>query len=159
MSEENKPQEAQTQPLFAVEKLYVKDLSLEVPHAPEVFLQQEPPQVSIQLGTGAKQVENGIFEVVLTATVTAELKDTTVFLVEVGQAGIFRVQNIPEDQIDPLLAIACPTVLFPYAREVVSDAITRAGFPPVILQPVNFEHLYMQKMQEEEAARNAQKAE
>jgi len=143
------------QPVFGIEKLYVKDLSVEVPNSPEVFLEQEAPQVSIQLNTSGRGVGEGVYEVVLTVTVTAAIGEKTVFLVEVGQAGVFRILNVPEEQLDPLIAIACPNVLFPYARETISDAVTRAGFQPIVLQPVNFESMYMQRMQEQQAAPEA----
>jgi len=89
---------------------------------------------------------------VLTVTVTAKLEDKTVFLVEIGQAGIFRIVNVPDEQVEPLIAVACPNILFPYAREAVSDAVTRAGFAPIVLQPVNFEAMYMQRLQEQASA-------
>ncbi len=143
------------QPVFGIEKLYVKDLSVEVPHAPEIFLEKEAPEVGIQLNTSARGVDEGIFEVVLTVTVTAKIGEKTVFLVEVGQAGIFRITNVPEEQLEPLVAIACPNVLFPYAREAIADAVTRAGFQPIVLQPVNFEGMYMQRMQEQQEAAGA----
>jgi len=142
----------QEAPSFAIEKLYVKDLSLEVPSAPEIYLERESPEVNIQLQTAVKGLGDGAFEVTLTVTVTAKLVEKTVFLVEVGQAGIFRVKNVPEDNLEPLLSIACPNILFPYARELVSDSITRAGFAPVLLQPVNFEALYAARAQQEQAA-------
>jgi len=145
----------QEAPSFAIEKLYVKDLSLEVPNAPEIFLERETPEVAIQLQTGVKTLGDDAYEVTLTVTVTATLGEKTVFLVEVGQAGIFRVRNVPEDNIPPLLSIACPNILFPYAREVVSDHAIRAGFAPVILQPVNFEALYAARAEQEEAAAEA----
>lgn len=144
--------EQNEQPVFAIEKLYVKDLSVEVPNAPEVFLEREAPQVEVQLNTNGRGVGDGVFEVVLTVTVTAKFAEKTVFLVEVGQAGIFRIMNVPDEQIEPLIAVACPNILFPYAREAVSDAVTRAGFSPIVLQPVNFESMYMQRMQEQTAA-------
>ncbi|RIX48814.1 MAG: protein-export chaperone SecB [Rhodocyclales bacterium GT-UBC] len=144
--------EQNQQPVFGIEKLYVKDLSVEVPNAPEIFLEREAPQVEIQLNTGARGVGEGIFEVVLTVTVTAKLAEKTVFLVEVGQAGIFRIVNVPDEQVEPLIAVACPNILFPYAREAVSDAVTRAGFQPIVLQPVNFEAMYMQRLQEQAGA-------
>lgn len=144
--------EQNEQPVFGIEKLYVKDLSVEVPNAPEVFLEQDAPQVGIQLNTSGRGVGEGVFEVVLTVTVTAKIGEKTVFLVEVGQAGIFRIMNVPEDQLEPLVAIACPNVLFPYAREAVSDAVVRAGFQPIVLQPVNFEAMYMQRLQEQQGA-------
>ncbi|MBU3696506.1 protein-export chaperone SecB [Dechloromonas sp.] len=144
--------EENLQPVFGIEKLYVKDLSVEVPNAPEIFLEREQPQIEIQLNTGGRGVGEGVFEVVLTVTVTAKLAEKTVFLVEVGQAGIFRIMNVPEEQIEPLIAVACPNILFPYAREAVSDAVTRAGFQPIVLQPVNFEGMYMQRLQEQAGA-------
>lgn len=144
--------EENLQPVFGIEKLYVKDLSLEVPNAPEIFLEREQPQIEIQLNTGGRGVGEGVFEVILTVTVTAKLAEKTVFLVEVGQAGIFRIMNVPEEQIEPLIAVACPNILFPYAREAVSDAVTRAGFQPIVLQPVNFEGMYMQRLQEQAGA-------
>lgn len=144
--------EQNAQPVFGIEKLYVKDLSLEVPNAPEVFLEREQPQIEIQLNTGGRGVGEGVFEVVLTVTVTAKMGEKTVFLVEVGQAGIFRIQNVPEEQMEPLIAVACPNILFPYAREAVSDAVSRAGFQPIVLQPVNFEGMYMQRLQQQAEA-------
>ncbi len=144
--------EQNQQPVFGIEKLYVKDLSVEVPNAPEIFLEREAPQVEIQLNTGARGVGEGVFEVILTVTVTAKLAEKTVFLVEVGQAGIFRIVNVPDEQVEPLVAVACPNILFPYAREAVSDAVTRAGFQPIVLQPVNFEAMYMQRLQEQAGA-------
>ena len=141
--------EQNEQPVFGIEKLYVKDLSLEVPNAPQIYLEREAPQVEIQLGTSGSGVGDGAYEVVLTVTVTAKLEDKTVFLVEVGQAGIFRIVNVPNEQIEPLIAVACPNILFPYAREAVSDAVTRAGFQPIVLQPVNFEAMYMQRLQQQ----------
>lgn len=141
--------EQNDQPVFAIEKLYVKDLSVEVPNAPEIFLEREQPQVEIQLNTGGRGIGDGVFEVILTVTVTAKFGDKTVFLVEVGQGGIFRIQNVPDEQLEPLIAVACPNILFPYAREAVSDAVARAGFQPIILQPVNFEGMYMQRLQQQ----------
>jgi preprotein translocase subunit SecB len=144
--------EQNEQPVFGIEKIYVKDLSVEVPHAPEIFLEREAPQVEIQLNTSGQGLGDGVYEVVLTVTVTAKAAEKTVFLVEVGQGGIFRLMNVPNEQIEPLLAVACPNILFPYARETVSDAITRAGFAPIVLQPVNFEAMYMQRLQEQASA-------
>ena len=144
--------EQNEQPVFGIEKLYVKDLSVEVPNAPEIFLEREAPQIGIQLNTSGRGVGEGIYEVVLTVTVTAKVGEKTVFLVEVGQSGVFRIQNVPEDQMEPLIAVACPNILFPYAREAVSDAVTRAGFQPIVLQPVNFEGMYMQRLQEQAGA-------
>ncbi len=141
--------EQNAQPVFGIEKLYVKDLSVEVPNAPEIFLERDQPQVEIQLNTSGRGVGEGVFEVVLTVTVTAKFGEKTVFLVEVGQGGIFRIQNVADEQIEPLIAVACPNILFPFAREAVSDAVARAGFQPIILQPVNFEGMYMQRLQQQ----------
>jgi len=141
-------EQSEQQPVFSIDKLYVKDLSLEIPNAPEIFLEREAPQVDVQLQTQGKGVQDGVFEVVLTVTVTAKLKDKTVFLVEVAQGGIFQIRNVPQDDMEPILGIACPNILFPYAREVVSDAVSRAGFPPVVLNPMNFEAMYQQRKQE-----------
>ena len=145
----------QEAPVFSIEKLYIKDLSLEVPNAPQIYLEREAPEVEIQLQTGMTKVGDDVYEIVLTITVSAKLAEKTVFLVELGQAGIFRVANVPAENLEPLLAIACPNILFPYAREVVSDAVTRAGFSPVLLQPVNFEALYSARKQQEAAAQPA----
>ncbi len=137
------------QPVFSIEKLYVKDLSLEVPGAPQVFLERETPQVNVQLRTSGQAVEDGVFEVTLTVTVSAKIgEDRNLFLVEVAQAGIFQIRNIPESDLEPVMMIGCPNILFPYAREAVSDAVTRAGFQPVLLSPVNFEALYQAQRQQ-----------
>ncbi len=147
------------QPVFSIEKLYVKDLSLEVPNAPQIYLEREAPQIEIQLQTNASGLGDDLFEVILTVTVTAKRDEENgeskaFFLVEVAQAGIFQIKNVPESDVEAILGVACPNILFPYAREVVSDAVNRAGFPPVILAPVNFESLYQQRAQsqQEEAA-------
>ena len=140
------------QPVFSIEKIYVKDLSLEVPNAPKVFLERENPQVNVQLRTDGNGVDDGIFEVTLTVTVSAKLpEDRTVFLVEVAQAGIFQIRNVPQGELEPVMMIGCPNILFPYAREAISDAITRAGFQPVVLAPVNFESLYQAQRESAQA--------
>ncbi len=141
----------QPQPAFNIEKIYVKDMSLEIPNAPNIFLEREAPQVNLQLDTKSRTVNDGLYEVQVMVTVTAKVKDQVMFLVEVHQAGIFRIQNVPEDEISPVLGIGCPNILFPYLRETVSDTVTRAGFPPVILNPVNFEAIYHQSQQRAEA--------
>lgn len=138
----------QQQPVFAIEKIYVKDLSLEIPNAPSIFLERDTPEINLQLGTKSQGIGEELYEVLLTVTVTAKIKDKIMFLVEAQQAGIFRIRHIPDEEIDPVLGIGCPNILFPYIREVVSDIVTRAGFPPVILNPVNFEALYNQKRAE-----------
>lgn len=138
----------QSQPVFAIEKIYVKDLSLEIPNAPNIFLERETPEINLQLGTKSQSIDEGLYEVLLTVTVTAKIKDKMMFLIEVQQAGIFRIRNLPDGELDPVLGIGCPNILFPYLREVVSDIVTRAGFPAVILNPVNFEAIYHQKKSE-----------
>lgn len=143
----------QQQPVFSIEKIYLKDLSLEIPNAPQIFLEREAPQIDVQLHTKGGNVNDNIYETSLTVTITAKLNDKTMFLVEATQAGIFQISNVPPEEIDPILGIACPNILFPYVREVVSDAITRAGFPPVLLNPMNFEALYQQ--QQAHQAQNA----
>jgi preprotein translocase subunit SecB len=144
------------QPVFNIEKIYVKDLSLEVPNSPQVFLQREAPQVDIEIQTREAKVDEGIYEVVITVTTTAHIGEKTFFLAEVSQAGVFQLRNIPEPEIGPILGIGCPNILFPYVRETVSDLVARAGFPPVVLAPVNFEPIYQARVQQmQEAAAQA----
>ena len=143
--------EAQTeaQPVFSIERLYVKDLALEVPHAPQVFLENTEPNVDMRVATESQKLEDEFYEVSVTVTVTAKLADERVmFLNEVTQSGIFRLAGIPDEDVQLLLAVACPNILFPYARETISSTITRAGFPPVLLAPINFEALYQQQQQQ-----------
>jgi preprotein translocase subunit SecB len=140
------------QPQFSIEKIYLKDLSLEVPNSPQVFLEREAPKVDIQLGTRATPLESGHYEVVLTVTATAKIGEKNVFLVEAHQAGVFQILNVPPESLEPVLGVTCPNILFPYARETVSDAIVRAGFPQFLLAPVNFELLYQQRMQQAQPA-------
>lgn len=157
MAEEQATQQQDQQPAFGIEKLYVKDMSLESPNSPQVFIQREAPQISIELSNAANALEEGIYEVVTTVTVTAKLGDKTAFLVEVAQAGIFQVRNVPQENLEIILGITCPNILFPYAREAVSDIVTRAGFPPVLLNPINFEALYAQQKQQQAEAAGAVK--
>jgi preprotein translocase subunit SecB len=140
------------QPSFQIEKIYVKDVSLEIPNAPQIFVQQAEPQLEVQINTEGGQFAEGYFEVSVSATVTAKSGERTLFLAEVVQAGIFSVRNIPQQEMEPLLGIGCPTILFPYLRETISDLITRGGFPPVLLSPVSFEALYVQRVQQQQAA-------
>ncbi len=137
----------QAQPVFNIEKIYVKDLSVEVPNAPAIFLERDAPLMEMQINTQSAQVDEGIYQSIITLTITAKIKDKTAFVVELQQGGIFRIQNLPPEALEPALAIGCPNILFPYARESVSDAVLKAGFPPLMLQPVNFEALYMQQQQ------------
>lgn len=139
------------QPVFSIEKIYVKDISLEVPNAPQIYLEREQAAVEVGLQSEASGLGDGVFEVVLTVTVTAKIGEKTQFLVEAAQAGIFQIRNVPDEELEPVMAIACPNILFPYVRETVSDIITRAGFQPVILAPVNFETIYRQRLEERAA--------
>lgn len=141
------------QPVFSIEKIYVKDLSLELPNAPQCFLERDNPQVDLQLHTNGSNIGEGMFQVSLTVTLNAKIGDKTQFLVEAVQAGIFQIRNVPDNELGPVLAVACPNILFPYARETVSDAVGRAGFPPVILAPVNFEALYQQHLESQAAGK------
>src|SRR5688572_19714099 len=139
-------------PVFSIEKVYVKDLSLEVPNAPQVFLEREAPQVDIQLHHNSSVIEEGVYQTTLTVTVTAKVGEKTLFLAEAAQAGIFVARNIPANELEAVLGIACPNILFPYVREVISETVVRAGFPPVILSPVNFEAIYQAQRDQPQAA-------
>ena len=132
-------------PVFQIQRVYLKDLSLEQPNSPGILLDQEQPAIDIQLGVDAQALAEGVYEVCVTATVTTKIKDRTVFLVEAKQAGIFELRNLPQDQVGPVLGIACPQIVYPYLRASVADTITRAGFPPVHLQEINFQAMYEQQ--------------
>ncbi len=144
--------DAQMQPQFAIEKLYVKDISLECPNSPELFLENSAPQIEVKLFNNGRQVGEGLYEVALTVTVTAKVGERTGYLVEVAQAGVFRILNVPDETLEMILHITCPNILFPYAREAVSDLVGRGGFQPIILAPVNFEVLYQQQRAQQAAA-------
>lgn len=148
-------------PLFSIEKLYVKDLSLEIPAAPGIFLQRETPNIDLQLQTKAATVEQGVYEVEVTVTVTARLpeKNQVMFLIEAKQAGIFQIRNLPQQELEGVLAVVCPNILYPYVREVVSDLAVRGGFAPVILNPVNFDIIYQQQKDQQRAQKEAAVAE
>lgn len=145
---------------FQIEKVYVKDLSLEIPHAPEIYAQQAQiqPQIDVQIESGEARFQQDYYEVTLSVTVTARAGERIVFLAEAMQAGIFALRNIPEADLGPLLGIACPTVLFPYARETISDLVTRGGFPPLLLAPISFEQLYLQRLQQQQGGAAPQPA-
>ncbi len=143
--------EAPVVPTFSIEKIYLKDLSMEVPNAPEVFLETEAPSMEVNFNSAARTVQEAMFEVVLSVTITARIKDKTVFLVEVAQAGVFQIRHVPPDDMGPLLGIACPNTLFPYVRETISTVTSRAGFQPVLLAPMSFENIYQQQVQQLQA--------
>ena len=140
-------------PVFQIQRIYLKEASLEQPNSPAILLQQEQPTVDIQLGVDAEPVADGVYEVRVTATVTTKIQDKTVFLVECKQAGIFEMRNLPEDQMGPIMGIACPQIVYPYLRGNVADVIQRAGFPPVHLAEINFQAMYEQ--QQAQAASDA----
>lgn len=145
----------QAEPLFQIQRVYLKDLSLEQPNSPGILLEQEQPSVDIQLGVDATMVTEGIYEVSVTATVQTKIKDKTVFLVEAKQAGIFEIRNLGEDQVGQLLGIACPQIVYPYLRGNVADVIQRGGFPPVHLAEINFQAMYEQQQAQAAAAGSA----
>jgi preprotein translocase subunit SecB len=134
-------------PLFQIQRMYLKDLSLEQPNSPQILLEQQQPQVDINLAMGAENIAEGIFEVTVTATVTAKIKDRTLFLVEAKQAGIFEIRHVPQDQLQGIISIVCPQMIYPYLRAIVSDVCTRAGFPPILLTEVNFQAMFEAQQQ------------
>ena len=136
---------ADTDPVFNIQRVYLKEASLEQPNSPAILLEQEQPSVEISLGVNAENVADGVFEITVTATVQTKIKDKTVFLVECRQAGIFEVRNVPEDQMGGVIGIACPQIVYPYLRGNVADIIQRAGFPPVHLAEINFQSMYEQQ--------------
>jgi preprotein translocase subunit SecB len=140
------PQESN--PVFNIQRMYLKDLSLEQPNSPQILLEQQQPQVDINLGVSAETIAEGVFEVCVTATVTTKVQERTLFLIEAKQAGIFEIRNLPDDQMQAILGIACPGMVYPYLRAIVSDVCTRAGFPPVLLSEVNFQAMFEAQQQQ-----------
>ena len=137
--------------VFTVQRIYLKDASLEMPNAPGILLEQTPPQVDVQMDIGNEKIADSIHEVVVRVTVTARVKDKVLFLVEAKQAGIFEVRGLPAEQFDPVLGIVCPGIVYPYLRANVADLVSRTGLPAIHLAEINFEALYRQKLE-----RNAQ---
>ena len=133
------------EPVFLIQRAYLKDLSLEQPNSPAILLSQDPPAVDIQIGLGTEQIGEGVFEITVTATVTAKINEQTMFLVEAKQAGIFEIRHMPEGQLQPISGIACPQIIYPYLRSNVADVIQRAGFPPVHMAEINFQAMYDQQ--------------
>ena len=140
-------QQQSNQTVFSIEKLYVKDLSLEVPSAPQIYREREAPQIEVSMNNSGNAISDGYYEVLINITVTAKLKEKTVFLVEVAYGGVFQIRNVADSEIEMVLGVTCPNILFPYLREVVSETVSRAGFPPVILHPMNFEAIYQARKQ------------
>ncbi|WP_347987963.1 protein-export chaperone SecB [Methylomonas sp. AM2-LC] len=144
MSETNGANDKQ----FAIQKIYTKDISYETPNAPKIFTQQWEPTLDLNLGTHVDTLENSIYEVTLRITVTVKIGESTAYLVEVNQAGIFSIAGFSDQELGPMLGSFCPNIIFPYAREVVSDLVSKGGFPQLILTPVNFDALYVQHLQQ-----------
>ena len=145
--------EQDQEPVFQIQRMYLKDLSLEQPNSPQILLEQQQPQVDINLAMAAGGISDGIFEVTVTATVTTKVGDKVLFLVEAKQAGIFEIRNIPSEQIQGILGMVCPQMIYPYLRAIVSDICTRAGFPPIMLTEVNFQAMF-EAQQAQAAAAN-----
>jgi len=143
---------SEQQPVFTIERIYLKDLSLEIPNAPQVFAEREAPKIDISLHNEARALDAGLYQVVLTATVTAKVKDKTAFLVEVAQAGVFRIHNLAQQELDAVLGVTCGNILFPYLRESISNTVTRGGFPPFWLNHLSFDQLYQQQRQQQQQA-------
>ena len=142
------------QPGFALEKLYLKDVSVEVPNSPEIFTIREQPKIGIELNNETKPLADGYYEVSLQLTITSEINNQNAFVIDLVQAGIFVIKNIPDDGLEAVLSITCPNILFPYAREAISNLTVKAGFNPVQLQPINFEALYMQEKQKQDSKKS-----
>ena len=140
-------------PVFQIQRMYLKDLSLEQPNSPQILLEKAQPQVDINLGMAATTVADGIVEVTVTATVTTKVKDKVLFLVEAKQAGIFEIRHIPQDQMQGIVSIVCPQMIYPYLRAIVSDVCTRAGFPPILLTEVNFQAMFEAQQAQAAAAK------
>ncbi|MDN5844249.1 MAG: protein-export chaperone SecB [Alcaligenaceae bacterium] len=156
MPEQNQTSEGQD-PSFGLQRTYVKDMSLEMPNAPAIFLDEEAPSVEVSIQVGGQQLAETVFESVVTATVTTRINDKVLYLVELSQAGIFEAANIPAEQLDPLLGIVCPTMLYPYLRANVADAITRSSLPPMHLAEMNFQALYEQRAAQAQADNDSAK--
>jgi preprotein translocase subunit SecB len=135
----------QQAPVFSIQRVYLKDLSLEQPNAPSIFTVQDAPEIDIKLGLGAEHVVPGIMEITVTATITAKVQDKTLYLVEGKQAAIFEIRNIPEEHLDPIVGIQCPQIIYPYLRSNIADIIQKAGFPPLHLAEINFQSMYEQQ--------------
>jgi preprotein translocase subunit SecB len=144
MSDQN-AQELQA--TFNIQRIYLKDMSLEQPNSPAIFLEQDGPSIEVQIDVGNQKLADDIYEATVTVTITAKIRDKIAFLVEGKQGGIFEVRNVPEDQIEPLLGIACPNIIYPYLRANIADMVTRGGFPPIHLTEINFEVFYQQRKQ------------
>jgi len=144
MAEENNVVEKQ----FSIQKIYTKDMSFETPNSPKIFTEKWEPAVDFNLGNNVTPLEDSLYEIALTVTITVKCGDKTAYLVEVNQAGIFSLIGFNEQEMEPMVGSFCPNILFPYAREVISDLVTKGGFPQLLLAPVNFDALYSQHRQQ-----------
>ena len=147
-------------PVFQIQRMYLKEASLEQPNSPGVLLEQQQPTVDIQLGVESAPIGEGVYEVTVSATVHTKVGEKTVFLIECKQGGIFEIRNLPDEQLASVLGIACPQIIYPYLRSNVADVVTRAGFPPVYLTEINFQSIYEQQQAQlaEQAAAEASQA-
>ena len=152
MSELNTTQENANETQFMIQRVYLKDLSYETPNTPAVFQQQWEPELNLDINTTYTKLETGVYEVILNITATVMNQKATAFLVEVKQAGIFTIQNAPANQLDHLINSFCPNILFPYAREAITSQVIRGSFPQLVLAPINFDALYMQKLAEQQGS-------
>ncbi len=151
----DKPEQTNDERKFDLQRIYIKDVSFETPNTPEIFTMDWKPENQLSLNSEVNNISGDTFEVVLTVTVTSKLEEKTAFLVEVKQAGIFTLGNFPNNEMGPMLGAYCPNILFPYAREAISDLVTKGGFPTLLLAPVNFDHLFAQHMQQQQAQKDA----
>lgn len=136
-------------PIFNIQRIYIKDASFETPNAPQIFKEEWKPEVNVDLHTKTTDIEENVYDVVLHLTVTVKMANKTAFLVEVHQAGIFTIKGFPKEQLSHALGSMCPNILYPYAREAISDLVTRGGFPQLLLAPVNFDALYLQHLEQQ----------
>jgi preprotein translocase subunit SecB len=148
MAEEHNTVEKQ----FSIQKIYIKDMSFETPNSPKIFTEKWEPNVDFNLGSHVESLENSLFEVALTVTITVKIGNTTAYLVEVNQAGIFALSGFSDQEMGPMVGSFCQNILFPYAREAVSDLVAKGGFPQLLLAPVNFDALYAQHLQQAQQA-------
>ena len=158
MAEQITPQDQNAETQFMIQRIYVKNLSFETTNTPALFKQQWQPELALDINTTHSEIEPGVYEVVLTVTATVKNQQNTAFLVEVQQGGIFSIQGAPTEQLDHLLGSFCPSILFPYVREAITSEVARGSFPQLVLAPINFDALYMQQMQEKQAAKHSETA-
>ncbi len=138
-------------PAFSIQRVYLKDLSVEIPNAPRIFLETQQPNVEIQMDVGSEQLADGVYESTVTITITTKVGDKVAFLVEAKQGGIFEIRNVPDEQMPLLINVVCPNIIYPYLRSNIADTVQRTGFPPIHLAEINFEGLYQQRLAQSKA--------